>query len=137
VLHPRAGGVGSYGDPITVAVGHDMRSGTDVLDYAEGTRFYFPSVRRYGIAEDTCGDGPRPDLRACHALNERGNPAPPGSTRWLDLWVDGAEASRTVSDSCMDSLTGVRGMLVNPKRGYPVASGSAIVHDGVCDDGYS
>src|SRR4051812_14948385 len=92
VLHRKAGGTGTYTDPITIAVGHvykdrygriASRSSTtqDILDYPAGTRMYLPDVRRYAIVEDTCGDGGRPDLVPCHrGANADGS----GSTTWVD-----------------------------------------------------
>ncbi|NUS36998.1 MAG: hypothetical protein HOQ04_11190 [Pseudarthrobacter sp.] len=65
VLHKSAGGAGTFEDPITIAVGHSLASGRDVLDFPAGTRLYLPDVRRYFIVEDTCGDGNDP--RTGHA----------------------------------------------------------------------
>src|SRR6478735_2193221 len=67
VLHRKAGGTGSYADPVTIAVGHSLATGRDVLDFPAGTRIYLPHVRRYFIVEDTCGDGPTPEAGPCHA----------------------------------------------------------------------
>src|SRR4051812_38674485 len=60
VIHQTAGGTGTYTDPITLAVGHTITNGQDVLDWPPGTIFYVPNLRKYFIVEDTCGDGDRP-----------------------------------------------------------------------------
>lgn len=85
VLHHTAGGSGTYANPVTVAVGHSLATGHDVLDYRKGTRFYVPNVRRYFIVEDTCGDGPKPQNGPCHRLDTPGNRAPRGAKLWVDL----------------------------------------------------
>jgi hypothetical protein len=54
VLHRSAGGTGTYADPVTLAVGHVIRRGRDVLDLRAGTRVYLPHLHRYGISD---GDG--------------------------------------------------------------------------------
>ena len=69
VIHQVAGGTGTWQDPTTVAVGHSIINGQDILDWAAGTRFYIPNLRRYFIVEDTCGDGPDPQDEPCHDLS--------------------------------------------------------------------
>jgi hypothetical protein len=117
VVHRRAGGKGTYADPITVAVGHSRQDGRDVLDWAPGTRFYIPSLRRYFVVEDTCGDGRRPQDGPCHTGYPR------GSSTWLDVWVGGARAARSRSDACMSRITHVATVLVDPARDYVVSAG--------------
>jgi hypothetical protein len=112
VIHSMAGGVGTYEDPITVAVGHSISDGTDTLDYPEGTRFYVPNLRRYLIVEDTCGDGDRPQDGPCHTGYE-GHP-------WLDVYVDGDGASKAVSDACMDAITELHLVIMHPEPNYAV-----------------
>src|SRR5690349_9643893 len=51
VLHRAAGGTGTFSDPVTIAVGHSLETGKDVLDVPAGTRMYIPNVRRYFIVE--------------------------------------------------------------------------------------
>lgn len=60
VVHDRAGGVGTWEDPITVAVGHSATGSVHTWDVPAGTRLYFPDLARYGVVEDLCGDGDRP-----------------------------------------------------------------------------
>jgi len=137
VVHRRAGGVGTYEDPVTLAVGHDLSTGEDVLDFPAGTRFYLPDVRRYFIVEDTCGDGPAPQDGPCHQGR-----AVFGTTSsvWVDLWLGGEGGSEEQVQGCAGKVTDATGalhtMVVNPRRDYAVAPGEGVFHDGHCDAGY-
>lgn len=117
VLHNVAGGIGSYADPITVAVGHSIINGVDILDFAKGTRFYLPNLRRYFIVEDTCGDGKTPQNGACHT----GYPS--GASFWIDVWVGGGTVNSSVSNSCMNAITDVHLVITNPAPNYAVTQG--------------
>jgi len=121
ISHPRihdvAAGAGTYADPITVAVGHDMSSGDNVLDWPAGTRFYLPYLHRYFIVEDTCGDGSTPENGPCHT----GYPSP--AVTWLDVWVGGQHADQSASNACMNAITGVHTVIRDPGPGHPVTSG--------------
>src|SRR6187399_1003059 len=66
VIHTQAARTGTFNDPITLAVGHSMASGNDVIDIAPGVKFYMVSLQKYFIVEDTCGDGPHPENGPCH-----------------------------------------------------------------------
>ncbi|HEX4360720.1 MAG TPA: hypothetical protein VH141_24515 [Pseudonocardia sp.] len=103
ILHKRAGGRGSYADPITVAVPSDSK-------FDPGTRFYLPSVRRYAIVEDS------------GASSTSGN--------HLDLWVDGEGGSESAVEACMDQVTGDTTAEVSPPPGRPVILGP--IFDGSC-----
>jgi len=133
VRHQHAGGVGSFRNPITLAVGHRIRGGRDILDYRAGTRMYLPHVRRYFIVEDTCGDGPRPQRGPCHDLDT----APRRATTWVDLWVGGGAGDRKRAvQRCASRITDgdghqVHPIIVRPRRGYPVVRG-ALFHGGRC-----
>ena len=105
VLHQRAGGTGTYSDPITVAVGYDS-SGPD---FAYGTRFYLPELDKYFIVEDICG--------ACGSTRS-------GTDYTLDIWVGGSGSSSSGVRSCMNSVTGAAPVIRNPSSGLPVDSGS-------------
>ncbi len=133
VLHTQAGGTGTYADPITVAVGHDLSGGIDRLDYPSGTRFYVPNVRRYFIVEDTCGDGASPQNGPCHT----GYPA--STSAWLDLWIDGRDSSREVANDCLAQITDANGeahlVIENPAANYLVTPG-AIIQNGTCTQLY-
>ena len=115
VLHKKAGGTGTYADPVTLAVGHSITGGKDMLDYKAGTKFYVPSLRKYFIVEDTCGDGNNPQGGPCHTGFQ--------GHVWLDLYVDGATASRSQSDSCMNAITDVHTVIQNPASSYAVVAG--------------
>lgn len=132
VVHRRAGGSGTYADPITVAVGHTRVGRADVLDFAAGTRFYVPSLRRYLVVEDTCGDGSRPQDRPCHDLST----APSGARAWLDVWLDGRSVSAATATACARQLTGLRPVIMRPRADYPVGPGRGILQGGTCVSGY-
>ena len=132
VLHPRAGGTGTYVDPITLAVGHSLETGEDVLDYPAGTRFYLPHVRRYFIVEDTCGDGATPQDRGCHNLAS----AAAGARTWVDLYVGGAAgddeaAVRACAGKVTDGDTELHEMIKDPASTHPVVPGP-FFQDGRC-----
>jgi hypothetical protein len=124
IIHQKAGGVGTYADPITVAVGHSILNGKDILDYPAGTKFYMPYLHRYFITEDTCGDGGLPQNGPCH----RGYPS--SAKAWLDIWVDGKLGTRESSNRCAEAITDVHLVIQNPVSTYPVSSGSVMT--GVC-----
>jgi hypothetical protein len=89
-----AGGTGTYSDPITLAVGHSIINGKDIGDYAYGTKFYVPNLRKYFTAADACGDGNTPQAGPCHT-GFNGHV-------WLDLYVGGSLANGVLS--CEDSI---------------------------------
>lgn len=133
VLHQTAGGTGTYADPITIAVGHSLATGQDVLDFPAGTRIYLPDVRRYFIVEDTCGDGNDPENGPCHqGTNVHGT----NSSIWIDMWIGGQSMSSAEADNCASKVTDVHTAVFNPASNYVVASGAGVIHDGKCDAGY-
>lgn len=115
VIRRRAGGTGTYTDPITIAVGHAIYGSRQVLDYPAGTRFYFPALRKYAIVEDVCGDGNMPQNGPCHS-GHNGLP-------WLDIYVDGSSSARGAAHSCASKLTRVHTVIRNPRSDYPVVAG--------------
>lgn len=115
IIHSKAAGTGTYSDPITLAVGHSISGGKDTLDYPAGTIFYVPNLRRYAIVEDTCGDGNTPQNGPCHT-GYQGHP-------WIDIYVGGGSVTRSISDNCMDAITEVHTVILNPAANYPVVSG--------------
>jgi len=129
VIHRTAAGLGTFSDPITVAVGHSIINGHDILDWPAGSKFYLPNLRRYFIVEDTCGDGGAPQNGPCHI----GYPAP--ATTWLDVWVDGRGWTEGGAHACMDAITGVWTVLRNPSPKYAVVIGS-IIGVGGCSPQY-
>lgn len=116
VIHRKAAGAGTYNDPITIAVGYRLVGGSAKLDYPAGTRFYIPSIRRYVIVEDICGNGPQPHLTGCH----RGKSGKP----WLDVYVDGSRAGAAAANACMRSITGMQEFIMHPRSNYPVLAGA-------------
>lgn len=136
VLHATAGGTGTYADPVTLAVGHSLVNGKDVLDFPRGMRVYLPDVRRYFIVEDTCGDGPAPQNGPCHrGRNVDGS----GSTVWLDLWIGGRDGTAAAATACASRITDASGRLhtavFNPAPNYLVAPGS-LLSKGRCTAGF-
>ncbi|MGN7253326.1 hypothetical protein [Arthrobacter sp. SAFR-014] len=133
VLHRTAGGTGTYADPVTIAVGHSLATGEDVLDVPAGTRIYLPDVRRYFIVEDTCGDGNDPENGPCHqGANAQGT----NSTIWIDMWIGGQSTDAAGADRCAGRVTAVHTAVFNPASNYVVAPGEGVIHDGMCDAGY-
>lgn len=132
VLHKTAGGTGTYEDPVTIAVGHSLETGKDVLDYPAGTRIYLPNVRRYFIVEDTCGDGDAPEEGPCHTGAEEFGDA----SIWLDIWIGGEDESAEFARRCTREVTGVHTAVFDPADNYVVAAGEGVIHDGECDSGY-
>ncbi|MCB1155469.1 hypothetical protein KDL45_17550, partial [bacterium] len=115
VVHRQAGGTGTYSDPVTVAVGHSKSGGRSRMDFPAGTRFYFPRLQKYGIVEDVCGDGPRPQDGPCHSGY--------GGLAWLDIYVGGRSVGSSSADRCMNSITGVQNVILNPSPGLAVRQG--------------
>lgn len=122
VLHSTAGGTGTFADPITFAVGHSIINGKDILDYPAGTKMYEPNLRKYFIAEDTCGDGNKPQNGPCHT-GFQGHP-------WLDIWVGGSSATKSATLNCEDTITDLHLVIINPASNYAVIAGS--VFNGSC-----
>jgi hypothetical protein len=115
VIHRKAGGKGTYSDPITIAVGHVIIGNRQTLDYKASTRFYIPNLRKYVIVEDVCGDGRRPQDGPCHT-GRNGLP-------WLDIYVDGRRSRSGDATQCARRITSVQKIIINPARDYPVVSG--------------
>jgi hypothetical protein len=112
VIHRSAGGAGTYADPITVAVPYHCgdADAAGCLQWPVGTRFYLPSLQRYLIVEDICGDG-GPDT--CGDSN--GN--------HLDVWVGGKGLTHSGSDACESRITGKTTAILKPSAGLPVTPG--------------
>lgn len=103
VIHQGAGGTGTYQDPITMAVGLSNRK----MQFAEGTIFYLPYLKRYFIVEDTC---------ASCGKGYKGY-------KWLDVFVDG-RTSKSGSNECMNALTDIHEVIQNPSPNYKVEAGA-------------
>ncbi|WP_261399883.1 hypothetical protein [Leisingera daeponensis] len=115
VIHRQAGGSGTYEDPITLAVGHVKRNGRSYMDYPAGTKFYVKKLQRYAIVEDLCGDGPKPQAGPCHSGYQGHD--------WLDIYVGGRGINESWVDLCMNRITGIQPVILNPGPGYPVSPG--------------
>jgi hypothetical protein len=102
-----AGGTGTYANPITLAVGYVG----SVPDFAYGTKFYVPNVRRYFVVGDTC--------QACHNLSA----APAGTSVWVDMWSGGNGSDNAGVLACEDSLTRNTTLIENPPANEPVVAG--------------
>ncbi len=113
--HKVAGGTGSYANPITLAVGWHRSNGPQ---WAPGTRFYLPFLRKYVRVEDQCGD--RAQYGPCYRLDQ----ADRGATTWIDVWVDGRGYSRADSERCMRTITRIHTVVYQPRATYPVHKGS-------------
>jgi hypothetical protein len=103
----RAGGTGTYADPITLAVGYV--GSTPDIPY--GTRLYIPNVHRYFVVGDTCA--------ACHA-----------KPLWVDMWVGGNGSNNAGVLSCEDAVTGNYTIVKNPDANRPVVTGP--IFNGAC-----
>lgn len=115
IRHQFAGGMGTFSNPITLAVGHQIVEGETILDFAAGTLFYFPRLRKYAVVEDTCGDGPTPQDGPCHTGKN--------GLIWLDIYVDGVSAEQAVSDACMRAISGVQPVVMDPGPNMSVVVG--------------
>ncbi len=102
IIHDRAGGTGTWKDPITVAVGFGPR-------FAFGTKFYLPDLKKYFIVEDLCG-----------ACSDGRN----GGAYTLDIWLDGSHLSSGGATSCAAKITGTQPAIKDPSSDLPVDSGS-------------
>ncbi len=100
-IHDRAGGTGTWKDPITVAIQSSR--------FAFGTRFYLPELKKYFIVEDLCG--------ACYDGRN-------GGSYTLDLWVDGSHLSSGGAAQCASRITRVQPAIENPTSDLPVDRGS-------------
>jgi hypothetical protein len=105
-LHSKAGGTGTYADPLTTAV---AGSGGSMI-FKAGTRFYLPPLKRYVIVEDSGASSD--DLPH------------------LDVWVGGQGHSKGDSDACMDEFTGNATIIQNPGPGHPVTVGELTTAGG-------
>ncbi|SES77814.1 hypothetical protein [Geodermatophilus poikilotrophus] len=91
----KAGGTGTYDDPITLAVGYE---GGD--EFSVGTVFYVPLVRAYFVVEDRCGACSDPTSTADYTI---------------DLWVGSDPDS-----SCMYEITGTHTVVRDAGPGWAV-----------------
>lgn len=114
------GGIGTYADPITLAVGGSIINGKEIDDYPYGTKFYVPNLRKYFEAEDFCGDGNNPQSGPCHTGFQ--------GHVWVDLFVGGPNTN--VVTACEDNITDLHLVIENPASNYAVVPGA--VYDTGC-----
>lgn len=103
VLHSRAGGTGTWDDPVTFA--------TDKAELPPGTRIYYPRLRKYFVMEDDCA--------ACRR-DWAGQGARGPGYRHIDLWA--GDSTDAALSSCERSLTsaGRVPVVVDPLPDEPV-----------------
>ncbi|MBV8148501.1 MAG: hypothetical protein JO092_05365 [Candidatus Eremiobacteraeota bacterium] len=93
VIHPTAGGDGSYCDPTTFAT-EPTKAENKRIPY--GTRIYIPFLRKYFIREDDCTpSGPKSGSgsNGCYGL-------------WFDNWIGGnAQTKKPALFDCEVHLT--------------------------------
>jgi hypothetical protein len=116
VIHSKAGGTGTYQDPVTFA--------TDTREEKPGTIVYYAYLKKYFIMEDTCTECSK-DWTG----NNGDNPVPPrNGHRWrIDMWAGGDKRSLHNPDkqallACEDALTQSNGGIVtlSPPKTLPV-----------------
>ena len=118
IIHEVAAGIGTYDDPVTLAVGWRIDEGKVSEDFQPGTRFYIPRLRTYASVEDLCGDGAKPQGGPCHIGWE--------GYHWLDIYVDGSTRTAEISQQCMEKLTGIQPVLIKPRKGYLISPGPIV-----------
>lgn len=118
MIHKEAGGHGTYDDPVTLAVGHRIDDGVQSLDFPAGTLFYFPSLLKYAIVEDVCGNAPLPQYRPCH-IGSDGLP-------WLDIYIGGDSVDAAKAEQCARQITGIQTVVLSPGPNRKTKSGTII-----------
>lgn len=114
VIHRKAGGTGTYADPITYA--------SSTSETKAGTKIYVPRVRKYFVMEDDCGE--------CDA-DWTGHGPDGGPGLWhFDLWLGGKGGNAISAIECEDALTNdnpdntpkLESVVVNPPSGEQVST---------------
>jgi hypothetical protein len=110
VLHQRAGGTGTFADPLTFAA----KKGA----YEKGTKIYVPSVQKYFVREDLCSDS---------------DPNCTGTQ--VDLYL-GNPSNTTAAHACAIALTSPVGatnvIVINPSDGLTYDSKPIWSQSGGC-----
>ena len=117
VIHSKAGGTGTYKDPVTFA--------TDIHEEKPGTIVYYSYLKKYFIMEDTCTEC----TKDWSGGGNGDNPTPKRSGHWwrIDLWAGGNSGSlhnpqKDALLNCEDNLTQGNGgqVTLNPASNLPV-----------------
>lgn len=103
-IHGQAGGSCTFSDPVSFASPGSAGS----TEFPKGQRVYFPSLKCYGVSEDSG--------------------ATKMSIKHIDIWAGDGPAS--ITDKCESDLTGPTTVIVNPAAGKPVVSGPLSTSSG-------
>jgi hypothetical protein len=103
-IHSQAGGSCTFSDPVSFASPGSAGS----TEFPKGQRVYFPSLKCYGVSEDSG--------------------ATKMSIKHIDIWAGDGPAS--ITDKCESDLTGPTTVIVNPAAGKPVVSGPLSTSSG-------
>jgi hypothetical protein len=115
--HLYAGGSGSFSNPVTLAVG--LVNG--VPQFKPGTKLYIPIIQKYVRVEDSCAD--------C-GKGYNGH-------KWIDVWVNGETSTSASADACMNKITGLHKVVVNPPNGYKLAYYGDLARNDSCTKLYT
>jgi hypothetical protein len=116
VIHSKAGGTGTFSDPVTFA--------TDTREEKPGTIVYYSYLKKYFIMEDTCTECTK-DWNGSNG----DNPTPKRNGHYwrIDLWAGGNSSDlhnpgKQALLDCEDNLTQDKGgeVTLNPASNLPV-----------------
>jgi len=118
VIHQKAGGTGTFSDPVTFA--------TDKREEKPGTIVYYSFLQKYFIMEDTCTECTA-DFNGPPGNGDNPTPVRSGHLWRIDLWAGGDKRSLHDPDmtallNCEDNLTQNNGgqVTLNPPSNLPV-----------------
>jgi len=103
-IHQQAGGSCTFADPVSFASPGSAGS----TEFPKGQRVYFPSLKCYGVSEDSG--------------------ATKMSIKHIDIYAGDGPAS--ITDKCESDLTGPTTVIVNPVAGKPVVTGPLSTSSG-------
>lgn len=118
-IHQSAGGIGTFNDPWTLAVGWDDEQEPPVLQFPRGTRFYLTHLNGYAVVEDRCGNPPNTRDKPCWKVEQQG--VDQGATHQIDVWIGGEHASgKEETDRAASELTRTVRVIRDPSDDQPV-----------------
>jgi len=125
VIHSKAGGTGTFTNPITFAVAPQVQN---VMK--PGTKIYVPSLKDYFIMEDDCTSsgpgGPAVQGQGCDGELKAG-------INEFDLWLNGHDSTNSKMTACEDKLTADNvNIIIKPAAGLPVNT-TPIFAKGKCN----